>query len=77
MWRITAQAEWKPKWTMKHHKSHVYCLLPHPVDARIVASGSHDNTIVLWDTDVGRAVKIFQLKHHLNFPELSGRHQIP
>ena len=59
MWRVKNTSQWQPQWTLKHHKSQVYCVLPHPHDARLIATGSHDNTVVLWDISAGRAVRIF------------------
>ena len=64
VWKLGAGGVWQPDWTLKYHKADVYCLLPHPVDGRLVASGGHDNSIVLWDVNAGKPIRIFEHKLH-------------
>jgi WD40 repeat protein len=39
------------------HRSQVYGVTESPKDARLIASGSGDRTVKLWDLDTGRVVQ--------------------
>jgi WD40 repeat protein len=45
--------------TMIHHTGIISFVRPHPNNAHIVLSGSHDGRVIIWDISVGRMIKSF------------------
>lgn len=44
---------------MLRHEAEVFVLEPHPIDTRLILSGSHDGACIIWDVVTGNPIKTF------------------
>lgn len=59
IWHLGDGAERKEKARMQRHRDEVRALAYSPVDAGLLASGSLDKTVRLWDSPSGRELHVF------------------